>query len=70
MRSLLVDKPKDAYSPTFYDSALFAKSWADPSSKDTDNIFRNMIEDILSNKNSPSGSIADANSRMTLLLLK
>ena len=48
-RDLLKIKPLDAYSPIFYDSALYARSWLDPSEKDTDNIFRNMIDGVLSN---------------------
>ena len=43
-RDLLAVKPADAYSPIFYDSALFAKSWLDPSPTDTDTIFGGMVE--------------------------
>jgi ABC-type glycerol-3-phosphate transport system substrate-binding protein len=69
-RDLLKIKPADAYSPIFYDSALYARSWLDPSSGDTDNIFRNMIDGVLSNNMTVENAISDANSRLDLLLLK
>ncbi len=69
-RDLLKTKPKDAYSPIFYDSALFAKSWLDPSPKNTNEIFRRMIEATLSNSASVDDAISDADGRLNLLLLK
>lgn len=69
-RDLLAQKPADAYSPTFYSSALFAKSWIDPSPKDTDNIWSGMINVVLSNNMSVSDAIKDASSKLQLLLLK
>ncbi|OGI64804.1 hypothetical protein A3H53_00985 [Candidatus Nomurabacteria bacterium RIFCSPLOWO2_02_FULL_40_10] len=66
-RDLLKNKPSNAYSPIFYDSALYAKSWLDPSPKDTDNIFRNMIDGVLSNNMNISSAISDANNKMGLL---
>ncbi len=38
------------YMQTFYDSALIARSWFDPSDVETDNIWRTMIEDISSGR--------------------
>ncbi|MBI5139705.1 extracellular solute-binding protein [Candidatus Nomurabacteria bacterium] len=69
-RDLLAQAPKDAYSPTFYSGALYARSWLDPSPKDTDNIFRSMIDNVLSNKFSPVEAIKDASSKLSLLLIK
>ena len=69
-RDLLAVKPADAYSPIFYDSALFAKSWLDPSPTDTDTIFGGMVENVLSNTMSAADSVKDANSKLQLLLLK
>lgn len=69
-RDLLVVKPEDAYFPIFYNSALYGKSWLDPSPKDTDTIFRGMINAVLSNNMSIAEAIKDANSKMQLLLLK
>ena len=69
-RDLLKIKPADSFSPIFYDSALYAKSWIDPSEADTDNIFKNMIDGVLSNSTNPQGAISDANSKMSFLLLR
>ncbi len=69
-RDLLKVKPTDSYSPVFYDSALYARSWLDPSSPDTDNIFRNMVEGVLSNKMTVEAALSDASSRLNLLLFR
>ena len=69
-RDLLQVKPNDAYFPIFYSSALYGRSWLDPSPKDTDDIFRRMIDGVLSNSLSPEGAISDASSKLNLLLLR
>ena len=69
-RDLLAVKPSDAYSPIFYNSALFSRSWLDPSPNDTENIFRGLIEGVLSNNATARDSLADANAKLNLLLLK
>ncbi|OGI94942.1 hypothetical protein A2917_01925 [Candidatus Nomurabacteria bacterium RIFCSPLOWO2_01_FULL_42_17] len=69
-RDLLAIKPLDAYYPVFYASALYSRSWMDPSEKDTNNIFRNMIDSVLSNSMTPEAAISDASAKMGLLLLR
>ena len=69
-RDLLSAPPADAYSSVFYSSALFARSWLDPSPKDTDNIFRTLTERVLSNSLSPDQALSDADTKMNLLLNK
>ena len=69
-RDLLAIIPADAYSPIFYRSALYARSWPDPSSKNTDNIFGTMVNAVLSNTLSTTDAIRDASSKMSLLLFK
>ncbi|MFA6257546.1 MAG: extracellular solute-binding protein [Candidatus Paceibacterota bacterium] len=69
-RDLLAIKPQDAYSPIFYDSALYAKSWLDPASKNTDTIFSEMINAVISNNMSVADAIKDANTKLSLLLFK
>ena len=69
-RDLLAIKLQDAYSPIFYSSALYAKSWLDPSPKDTDIIFSGMINAVLSNNMSVTDAIKDTDSKLNLLLLK
>ena len=69
-RDLLAVIPEDAYSPIFYSSALYAKSWLDPSSKDTDTIFSEMVNAVLSNNMTVADAIKDASAKMNLLLFK
>jgi hypothetical protein len=69
-RDLLATKPTDAFSPIFYNSALYARSWLDPSPKDTDSIFSVMVNSVLSNNLSISDAINDASAKLQLLLLK
>ncbi len=49
-RDLLGQKPSDAYLTVFYDSAIRAQSWLDPSPDETDAIFKSMIESITSGR--------------------
>lgn len=67
-RDLLGAQASDAYFPVFYSSALFAKSWMDPSYQDSDNIFRSMVEQILSNQRNSESSILSTNNRLNILL--
>lgn len=67
-RDLLAKQGADSYIPVFYSSALFAKSFIDPSKKDTDNIFRLMVEQVLSNGVEVKDSIENTSNRLNLLL--
>jgi N,N'-diacetylchitobiose transport system substrate-binding protein len=67
-KDLLSIKPTDAYTPYFYSSALYAQSWLDPSSPNTDDIFSGMINEVLSGSMSVTDAIKDANAKMSLLL--
>src|SRR3989344_1527809 len=69
-RDLLKIKQTDAYFPIFYDSALYARSWLDPSPKDTDNIFRLIVDKVLSNTISVEDAISDASNKLGLLLFR
>jgi len=68
--NLLKEVPANVFSPTFYASALYARSWLDPSPTDTDQIFRGMVEKVLSNEMSANGAVGDADSKLRLLLIK
>ena len=68
-RELLAVKPTDEYSPVFYDSALYAKSWLDPSPSTTDNIFSYMVNSILSNSLNAAQAIKDASSKLTFAIV-
>ena len=69
-RDLLAVKPTDAYLPIFYNSAFFTKSWLDPSPKDTNDIFRIMVEKVFSNRMTVTAAISDASAKLGLLLVK
>jgi ABC-type glycerol-3-phosphate transport system substrate-binding protein len=69
-RDLLAIKPADAFTPIFYNSALYGKSWLDPSPNDTNNIFSGMINNVLSGNLSADDAIKDASTKLGLLLLK
>lgn len=68
-RDLLAKRDNNEYGPVFYSSALFAKPFIDPSKKDTDILFRGVIESILSNGSSPKNAIDNFHNRLNLLLL-
>lgn len=67
-RDLLAVVRQDSYFPVFYASSLFARSWLDPSASDSSNIFRAMVEEVLSNAKKPDTAIFDANNRLNILL--
>lgn len=69
-RDLLAVTPPGLYGPVFYKSALYAKNWPDPSPADTNNIFSSMVEQVLANNSSVDGAVADASSKLGLLLLR
>ncbi|MEK7071328.1 MAG: extracellular solute-binding protein [Patescibacteria group bacterium] len=67
-RDLLARTPPDAYSSVFFTSALYGRSWLDPSPKDTDDIFRSTVEKVLSNALTPDEAVRDADAKLWLLL--
>lgn len=69
-RDLLKAIQKDANAPIFYDSALYAKSWLDPSPSGSNDIFRIMIDSTLSNVRTAREAISDASSKLDLLLVR
>jgi ABC-type glycerol-3-phosphate transport system substrate-binding protein len=70
-RDLLGAKPdEDAYSPIFYDSALYARSWLDPAPRDTEVIFQQMVDGVLSNSVTPAEALKNASTRLDFLFLR
>lgn len=69
-RSLLLDKPGDAYKSVFYDSAIFSKTWADPDKKETDKIFQTLIESITSGRSRIADALSRANTELYNLISK
>ncbi|MBP6866166.1 MAG: extracellular solute-binding protein [Candidatus Pacebacteria bacterium] len=69
-RDLLATQLADEYMPNVFKSALYSKSWFDPSPADTDNVFKSMVDDVLSNVSTSDNVIQRANGQIDLLLVK
>jgi ABC-type glycerol-3-phosphate transport system substrate-binding protein len=67
-RDALIDKPTDAIGSVFYDSALMSKSWFDPDSDETDDIFKNMVESVTSGRALLGEAVNLADRELDLLL--
>jgi len=67
-RDLLSQKPTNAYESIFYDSAIRAKGWLDPSPTETDAVFKNMIESITSGRARAGEAISRAQRELSGLL--
>ncbi len=57
-RGLLSQEPGGTELPVFYDSAIISKSWPDPAPNETDKIFEDTIEGILSSRYSVDVAVA------------
>lgn len=69
LRDLLAKKPATpSYASVFYDSSLIARGWLDPSYQKTDKIFKDLVENIASNRYDANESISKANTELNLLL--
>lgn len=58
----------DPIKTVFNNSALISKGWIDPDMKQTDKIFKDMIENVTSGKSDVEGSVSDASSKLDNLL--
>ncbi|MFQ5662109.1 MAG: extracellular solute-binding protein [Candidatus Paceibacteria bacterium] len=67
-RDLLSNRPTDAFSSVFYDSALISNAWLEPDSAGADDIFQNMIESVTSGRARLSEAINIADEELNLLL--
>jgi ABC-type glycerol-3-phosphate transport system substrate-binding protein len=59
-RDVSVDTSASAVAQVFVQSALIARGWLDPSPKETDAMFKEMIESVVSGRSLPAEAIADA----------
>lgn len=66
-RSTLNAGSNDRYGRVIYQSSIVARGWLSPSPTQTDIIFGQMVEDVLSNRLRPSQSADDAISRLSEL---
>jgi ABC-type glycerol-3-phosphate transport system substrate-binding protein len=67
-RNLLVGNPNDAYLDIFNKSALIANAWYDPSEKETDLLFKDMVESVASGKDSPESAAVSAQGQLEILI--
>ena len=68
-RDLLASRPVTPYYlPVFYDSALISKAWFDPSAKDTDAIFKAIVDDINSGRQTAQSAVGKGAASLDLLL--
>jgi len=67
-RSLLNEKPKDPYLVTFFDGAIVSRSWLDPDKENTNSIFKELIENTLSNKLSVGQAINKAYNQLNIIV--
>ena len=59
-RDVPLDTAASAVSDVFVQSALIARGWVDPSQKETDQVFKTMIESVVSGGSEPSGAVSEA----------
>ena len=69
-RALLSIKPNNPYLFTFFNSAVISRSWLDPDKNKSNLIFKEMIENTLSNNLSVNEAINKAQGQLELLLNK
>jgi hypothetical protein len=66
-RDVSVDTSSNAAMAVFVESSLIAHAWLDPSPAQTDTIFQNMIEQVLSGATAPAGAVAEGSQALTQL---
>jgi ABC-type glycerol-3-phosphate transport system substrate-binding protein len=70
LRTLIAIKPTDLYLSTFFDSAVISQSWIDPNSAQSDDIFNELIQNILSNNLSVGDAINKSQGEFEQILNK
>ena len=69
IKLLIAEKPVgNSYLHTFFDSALISRTWIDVDRKQTNLIFRDMVESALSNSLSPGQAISKADDQLGVIL--
>ena len=67
-RDLLSVLPEDPTMSSFFSSAIMTRTWLDPDSKATDLIFKEMIDNVTSNKLDISNAVIKAQGQIELLM--
>lgn len=67
-RDLLAQKPTDSIMSLFYNAAIISRAWLDPSPNDTEIIFKDMVERVVSGRSKVSEAVLISDSEMLRLL--
>lgn len=67
-RDVRTDTSASAAASVFVQSALMSRSWADPNKQGTDELFRVMIESVISGRSAPEQAVFEAGAAMRELL--
>jgi len=66
LRTLVAEDPGNPYRQTIFNQALISYGWLDPDSEKSDEVFNQMIDDIVSNRQKISSVAADTVRRLEL----
>jgi hypothetical protein len=58
----------DAALAVFVESSLIARGWLDPAPRETDRVFQDMVESVVSGQNEPAGAVFDASQELQTLV--
>ena len=67
-KDLIAVRQTDAVQSVFYNSALIARAWHDPSPSETNALFMTMIDDITSGRSKMIEALSVAQNNMTSML--
>lgn len=59
-RDAIPDTSSNAAADTFTRSALMARGWLDPSPRETDPVFKDMVESVISGRSEPATAVSEA----------
>ena len=65
-RATIASGTANAYWQTIFSSALVARGWLDPDKGESNTIMKQMVEDVVSNRQKVSGAVSDAVRRIEL----
>lgn len=68
LRSALAPKAGDLFEPVYYPEALVARAWLSPAPEETDRIFGDMVESVLSGRESVPAAVSTANQTLEVAL--
>jgi multiple sugar transport system substrate-binding protein len=69
-RDLLAESVQDPVLGVFYKAAIRSRSWLNPDLQGSSNIFRSLIEEVITGKKKISDAVRDANEKLNILLEK